>query len=154
MLKFSPILQETPKETSVGIVLLSGDRSQVLVVYPTGGFGGYEFTFPKGHLGRGEDKWTCAKREFEEETGLPSSILKSLSWLGPFSGTTTVTSYMLCDIEGPDDIVDRAKPPINPELGFPETQKVEWFTFEEFEKRTRSRRDKEIIQQVQELLRS
>jgi len=34
-----------------------------------------KWSFPKGHSKRGETPLECAKREIEEETGIPSSLL-------------------------------------------------------------------------------
>ena len=46
------------------------DSSEFLLVRTTGG----RWTFPKGHVDRGEEKWFAAQREAFEEAGVPGDI--------------------------------------------------------------------------------
>ncbi len=56
-----------------GLVLRNG---QVLLIQPAGGEA--KWTFPKGHIERGEDQWDAALREVQEETGYACRIVREL----------------------------------------------------------------------------
>ena len=64
---------EAKKILTAGIVLQSG--SKVFLIKPTGL---KVWGFPKGHIEKGEDVFTGAKREFVEETGIQLPNDKSL----------------------------------------------------------------------------
>jgi len=138
------LLQEHIYESAAGIVCVSKDGQRVLVVRPTNGYGGYEFTFPKGRINKNENSQDAAKREFEEETGIPKNNLKNLKSIGKFKGTTTNTEYFVASMSD-ESVVDSAQPPVNPELGFPEAEKVEWMWIEDALDNTQSNRDRTIL---------
>jgi len=56
-----------------GLVLRNG---HVLLIQPAGGDA--KWTFPKGHIERGEDEWDAALREVQEETGYACRIVREL----------------------------------------------------------------------------
>lgn len=66
----------SPEENLAAGGVVTNDEGKLLIVKPTGGYGGYDWTFPKGGLETREyDKFgidgleTAAKREILEETG-------------------------------------------------------------------------------------
>lgn len=64
------------RKKSAGLLMYRtrGDRIEVLLVHPGGPFWAKKdagaWFVPKGEITEGEDKFTAAKREFQEETGL------------------------------------------------------------------------------------
>ncbi len=150
MLNFHKLLEQSYQKAA-GVVAVSQDRQRVLTVWPTNQFGGYLFTFPKGRIDQGESPQQTAVREFEEETGIPGAHLKTGSSIGHFEGTTTNTEYFIGELDN-DDVVDEAQPPNNPELGFAETEKVEWMWIEDFLDTTTSDRDRHIIMALKKAL--
>jgi len=104
------------KEAFGGVLI--DDQGRVLLVYPTGNFGGYAWTFPKGRADKGETPEAAALREVLEETGYEPEIIAPIP--GSFAGTTSTTRYWLMrplrHIRTPD-----AK----------ETCAVKWATFDE-----------------------
>ena len=150
MIRFKKIYEDA-FETAAGVVVVSQDKQQVLTVWPTNEFGGYKFTFPKGHLDKGESPEQAAQREFEEETGISRSHLDIGESMGSFEGTATDTQYFMGVLDN-DDIVKTATPPVNPSLGFPEAEKVEWMWIEDFLDNTTSDRDRKIIMMLKNVL--
>ncbi len=69
------------------------EAGQVLLRAPTGGFGGYAWTFAKGRADEGEAPETAALREVHEETGVEAAIVRPLD--GWFRGETTDTRFFL-----------------------------------------------------------
>jgi len=70
-----------------GVVLDGGGR--MLLRAPTGGYGGYAWTWPKGRANPGEDPERAAIREVLEETGVLGAIVRPLP--GWFVGDTSDT---------------------------------------------------------------
>ena len=60
---------------SAGILLFRRDPLEVLLVHPGGPFWAKKdlgaWSIPKGEYAEGEDPWSAARREFEEELGKP-----------------------------------------------------------------------------------
>lgn len=79
-----------------GVVLdsLAPPLTGVWLVHPKGGYGGYEWTFPKGQVEKGETKQQAALREVAEETGFSATILPG-GFLGEYKGTSSYTNYFL-----------------------------------------------------------
>jgi predicted NUDIX family NTP pyrophosphohydrolase len=71
--------QGNPVKRSAGLLLYRerGGRLEVLLVHPGGPYWAKKdagaWTIPKGEIGEGEDPLAAARREFEEETGMPAS---------------------------------------------------------------------------------
>lgn len=76
-----------------GVVIDEGGR--VLLRKPTGGFGGYSWTFPKGGADPGESPEQAALREVLEETGYEAKIIAQLP--ADFVGTTSTTRYWVME---------------------------------------------------------
>lgn len=79
-----------------GCVVLE-EGGLVWLVRPAGGFGGYEYTFPKGEIEPGLSPQANAIKEVYEETGLRVRIIDIL---GDFVGDTSVTRYYIAVREG------------------------------------------------------
>lgn len=66
-----------PRETSAGVLAWrrGADGPEFLLVHPGGPFWARKdeaaWSIPKGLVGAGEETWTAAAREFEEELGQP-----------------------------------------------------------------------------------
>jgi 8-oxo-dGTP pyrophosphatase MutT (NUDIX family) len=76
-----------------GVVVDSEGR--VLLREPSGHFGGYVWTFPKGRPDDGETPAEAALREVREETGYDARIVGVVP--GVFGGTTSTTAYFLME---------------------------------------------------------
>lgn len=74
-----------------GVVL--DDAGRVLLRAPTGGFGGYSWTFAKGRPDLDESAEAAALREVREETGVDAVIVRPLP--GWFFGEVTDTRFFL-----------------------------------------------------------
>jgi 8-oxo-dGTP pyrophosphatase MutT (NUDIX family) len=79
---------------SYGSVLFN-QVGQVLLRQPSGGFGGYVWTFAKGRPDPGEHPETTALRETFEETGYRGRILVPIP--GNFLGSLTRNQYFLME---------------------------------------------------------
>ena len=101
-----------------GVVL--DDQARVLLRLPTGGFGDYRWTFPKGRPDGGETPEAAALREVREETGWEAAVLAPIP--GDFAGTTTTNSYWLMRA-----VREVARPDA-------ETETVRWVSVEEAER--------------------
>jgi len=55
-----------------GTITIVGDK--ILLIHPTNGFAGYDITFPKGRIDKGESLQAAAIRETFEETGVLVSL--------------------------------------------------------------------------------
>lgn len=85
--KEEPPLKQAPGlKASAGAVVLEGD-GRVWIVAPTNGFGGYNWTFPKGTVTKGMTLQATAICEAMEESGLQVRIT---GLLGDFTRTTSV----------------------------------------------------------------
>jgi predicted NUDIX family NTP pyrophosphohydrolase len=73
---------------SAGILLyrVRDDVQEVLLVHPGGPFWARKdagaWSIPKGEHGEDEDPVACARREFEEELGVPAPVAEELTELG------------------------------------------------------------------------
>ena len=76
---------------SSGTVLIDSN-GMVLLRRPSGGYGGYSWTFSKGRVDPGESLENAAVRETFEETGYSCSII---SKIGDFVGSESMTTYYL-----------------------------------------------------------
>lgn len=79
------------KKMAYGGVVVDAE-GRVLLRYPTGNFGGYAWTFPKGGADPGEAPEAAAVREVLEETGYEVEIV---GLLGDFEGTTSTTRFWI-----------------------------------------------------------
>lgn len=116
-----PRANPMPKGKAVaygGVVVDAAGR--ILLREPANHFGGYVWTFPKGHSNPGESPQDAALREVLEETGVQASIIEPIP--GDFRGDTTITKFFLMRplAEG-----------IAPGPMDAETQAIRWVTFEE-----------------------
>ncbi|MFA5706843.1 MAG: NUDIX domain-containing protein [Candidatus Neomarinimicrobiota bacterium] len=84
------------KWRSAGGVVLphTGEIDKVYIVAPAGGFGGYDWVFPKGRIDSGETDRVAALREVKEEAGLDCEVLSS-SPIITAEGSLSVTSYYM-----------------------------------------------------------
>jgi len=87
---------EQEKWTSAGGVVIKPSKKgfQVLLVAPSGQYGGYSWTFPKGQVDDGESNQQAALREVEEEAGIAADILPN-GYLGEYEGTSSFTHYFV-----------------------------------------------------------
>jgi predicted NUDIX family NTP pyrophosphohydrolase len=75
-------------DRSAGILLhrVRGAVQEVLLVHPGGPFWARKdagaWSIPKGEYDEGEDPVACARREFEEELGVPAPAAEALTELG------------------------------------------------------------------------
>lgn len=84
------------KKVSAGAVVVEPD-GRVWIYEPANHFGGYEHTFPKGQLDKGQSLHANAMREVFEETGL---LVDLVDFVGDFEGDTTVTRYYVAKRKG------------------------------------------------------
>lgn len=82
---------------SAGLILIRDGSA--CIVKPSNGFGGHEWTFPKGKIEQNETLEDAAVRETEEETGYLGIITATL---GDYPGDTTVTRFYTGDVIGGD----------------------------------------------------
>jgi 8-oxo-dGTP pyrophosphatase MutT (NUDIX family) len=137
-----------PKKMRVayGGVVLSEDRTKVLLREPRNHFGGYVWTFAKGGAETGETPLETALREVRDEMGVvarPFAVVPR--W---FEGDTSVTAFFLMDV-------------VETGLGLDaETARVEWVRLDQagayLEKNTSAKgraRDLTILDAVREAIR-
>lgn len=86
-----PFPGKAGKKRSAGILMIEPD-GRVWVVAPSGQYGGYKNTFPKGTLEPGLSAQQNALKEAFEEAGLNAKIT---GFLGDFEGDTSVTRYYI-----------------------------------------------------------
>lgn len=79
------------KHAGAGVVIIEPD-GRVWLAHPTNAFGGYDCTWPKGSVDRGESMQAAACRETFEETGLQVEII---GHLGDFQKTTSMARMYL-----------------------------------------------------------
>lgn len=68
-------------------------QGEVLLREPSGHFGGYVWTWPKGRPDAGESPEAAALREVREETGVEAEIIRPIP--GEFRGDRTTTRFWL-----------------------------------------------------------
>ena len=85
-----------------GGVLVRED-GKILLREPKGHYGGYVWTFPKGHAETGESAREAALREVHEETGYQARITGRLP--GVFKGDTSMTVFFLMAPVGTQGLV-------------------------------------------------
>lgn len=120
---------QADKRVSAGGVVVN-DEGKIALVKPSGGFGGYEWTYPKGGQEQGETLEQTALREVQEEAGL---IGKIIAPLGKFKGTSSFTYYFLMKLEHDTGHHDW------------ETEKVEFVTPEKARGMLNSGRDQKVL---------
>lgn len=81
-----------PKADAYGGILFDGD-GRVLLIEPSGHFGGYTWTFAKGRPGKGESPEQAALRRVLEKTGYQAEIFDVLPLA--YEGDTSTTAYFL-----------------------------------------------------------
>lgn len=81
---------------STGLVIVEPD-GRIWIYEPSGHFGGYEHTFPKGGLEPGLTAQQNALKEVYEEVGLSARIT---GYLGDFKGSTSTTRYYIATRTG------------------------------------------------------
>lgn len=85
-------MPEIPEAHTYGGIVINMDR-KVLLVEPTGHFGGYSWTFPKGGMKQGETPQQTALRNVQTKTGYQTEILGILPHL--FEGTSSTTAFFI-----------------------------------------------------------
>jgi ADP-ribose pyrophosphatase YjhB (NUDIX family) len=79
------------KRVSTGVIMVEED-GRIWIISPTGEYGGYKNTFPKGTLTEGLSQQANAIKEVWEETGLQSEIL---GYLGEYEKGSSYTRYYI-----------------------------------------------------------
>lgn len=115
---------------SAGVIMVEPD-GRIWIVEPSGHFGGYEHTFPKGGVDAGLTIQQNALREVFEETGLIAEID---DFLIDAEGTTSVTRYYVGRRVGGA-----------PWLGDSETWSVKLVTPDRAEDMLNTKRDKNVL---------
>jgi 8-oxo-dGTP pyrophosphatase MutT (NUDIX family) len=100
-----------------GGAVLDKSLTKLLIRKVRGGFGGYDWTFPKGHRDSGESVEEAAVREVLEETGYLAEIVEVL---GEYTGTTSIVVIYLMSV------IEKVQ-----EFEHDETDAIKWVTFEE-----------------------
>lgn len=117
-------------KVSAGIIIVEDD-GRIWLAEPTGHFGGYEHTFPKGGLEPGLTLQQTARKEVFEETGIQAEIV---DYLTDGKGTTSMTRYYIGKRVGGNPL----------SMGW-ESQAVKLVTPEEAAKLLNVKRDKETL---------
>lgn len=123
---------------------LKNGELQVLLVHPGGPYWSQKdwraWSIPKGEIDPGEDAFTAAKREFEEETGLvPEGDFLPLNLIRQ-SGGKTVIAWAFegdCDADAiASNTFEMEWPPKSGRLQeFPEVDRAAWFDLKEARQR-------------------
>lgn len=108
-----PVSDKVPSADAYGGVLINND-GEVLLREPSGHFGGYVWTFPKGRPDPGETPEQAALREVFEETGQNAQIVAAIQKV--FPGTTSSTAFFLMQPVGTTEPFTS------------ETKSIEWVT--------------------------
>jgi predicted NUDIX family NTP pyrophosphohydrolase len=128
---------------SAGIVLyrFAGEEPQVLLVHPGGPFwrnrDAGAWSIPKGEYAADEDPLAVAKREFEEELGMPapSGEYVRLGEVRQRGGKTVIAFAIQGDFDPRQLESNRFEIEWPPKSGrralFPEVDKAEWFALAE-----------------------
>lgn len=112
-------LLDTSKKASYGAVIVD-EQGRVLLRKPTGEYGGYVWTWPKGGADPQEHPIDTLTREVEEETGHKIQIIGFVP--GGFEGDTTNTWFAIARSVAYDPAM----------MGW-ETERIEWATAQEAE---------------------
>lgn len=107
------------RKAAYGGVLVRED-GKILLRRPMGDFGGYVWTFAKGHPEPGETPEEAARREVLEETGYRAEIFGKVP--GVFEGDTTTTEFYLMRPVGEPAPVGR------------ETAEIRWVSLDDAER--------------------
>lgn len=119
-------------------------RLQVLLVHPGGPYWAKKqwqsWSIPKGEIDPGEDPFTAAKREFEEETGLiPEGQFQALQPVKQGGGKLVFAWSLPGDFEPqpqPTQTFEMEWPPRSGQIqAFPEVDDVRWFEITEARRR-------------------
>jgi predicted NUDIX family NTP pyrophosphohydrolase len=117
-----------------------GNTAEVLLAHPGGPFWQNKdagvWSIPKGEFEPGEDAFTAARREWNEETNLRlSGNFIPLSPVRQKSGKTVLAWAVECDTDLStfrSNTFETEWPPRSGKLqSFPEVDRVSWFTLEE-----------------------
>ena len=126
---------------SAGLVMYrtQGGRLEVLLVHLGGPFWAKKdegaWFIPKGEIAEGEDEFSAAKREFEEETGIkPEGTFIPLGKIWHKSGKTVVAWAFegTCDPHAikSNTFAMEWPPRSGKQREFPEVDRAQWFTME------------------------
>lgn len=77
----------------------TGENNKVYIVAPSGGYGGYDWVFPKGRVDANESMEVTALREVKEEAGIDAEIISSGA-IAIEEGTMSVTHYYMMRATG------------------------------------------------------
>ncbi len=139
---------KTSNEHSAGGVVIY--NNSVLVIKTKNLKAETVFTFPKGHIEKGESRKQAAIREVEEETGLKAEIVEKLDdvnyWF-IFNNTKiykTVSWFIMKPVSEKE--VDKLSPDKTEE----KIQSVEWVSLDKVEKILSYDSDKRLIQLLKE----
>lgn len=83
---------------STGLIMQEPD-GRIWLYKPTKGYGGYDYTFPKGGVEKGINPQANAIKEGFEETGLKGKIT---GYHGDYEGDTSVSRFYTAEREGGD----------------------------------------------------
>jgi len=122
------------KAHATGCVIVEPD-GRMWVVEPTGHYGGYQHTFPKGKIEKGLTDQQNALKEAFEESGLQ---VKITGVLGHFEGDTSITRYYIAQRVGG-----------NPADHHWETQNVKLVTPEAAKGLLNKQRDQDVLSTLQ-----
>lgn len=112
----------TQLPTSYGGIVVDATGKNILLRKPTNNYGGYSWTFPKGHPNKGETPEQAALREVKEETGYTAKIIGKLP--GSFKGDTTHSEFFIMEVD-----------PSIPQVAHDsETERVKFFSYDEAKK--------------------
>ena len=129
-----------PKGVCGGGVVLN-KQGKMLLVKPTNGYGGYDWTFPKGFPAQGETETAVtAVREVREETGYEAFPNRFLGRFTHNDGGTC--DYYACDIDG-----TKPKP-----FDLEETEAIKWVSLVEALELLNDDVDIKILSQANNLL--
>ena len=131
----------SPKQ-SAGLLLYreTSGQLEVLLAHPGGPFWARKdkgaWTIPKGELDEGEDRLACARREFEEETGVaPTGEAFPLAPLRQPSGKIVHAFAMRADFDPADLRSNSFSMEWPPKSGhmreYPEIDRAAWYTIDE-----------------------
>lgn len=87
---------EQDQRLASGIIIMEPD-GRIWLTKPKGGFGGYDYSFPKGGVDEGLSPQANSIKEAFEETGLKAKIT---GYHGDYEGDTSVSRYYLGEREG------------------------------------------------------
>ena len=92
-----PLKSKGGKPISTGAIVIDEATAKVFLVKPKGGYGGYEYTYPKGKIAKGLTAQQNAIKEVWEEAGLDVELL---DYLGGYEKTTSTTHYFVARLKG------------------------------------------------------